>query len=203
MVAVQIRPPTSRPMGWMGFRGFVPSRGGRGSVSKPAALGALLAVVLAAGGTVATVAAAPPAAPPAMACAPATGKGSLTAEQRQNAATIVAVGKAMGASEHDQVIALATAMQESTLHNHTGGDRDSAGLFQQRPSQGWGSYAQVTDPTYSARTFYSRLAALKGRARMPVTVAAQTVQRSAYPNAYAKHEPVARALVAGTACRKT
>src|SRR6478735_3834070 len=87
-------------------------------------------------------------------------------------------------------------MQESTLRNINYGDRDSLGLFQQRPSQGWGSPSQVTDPVYSTRIFLDRLLAIPGWQSLPVTVAAQTVQRSAFPNAYAKWEGLAASLVA-------
>ena len=92
-------------------------------------------------------------------------------------------------------MAVATAMQESTLRNLPSGDRDSAGLFQQRPSQGWGTLAQITDPAASATTFFRRLLAVPGWDRMPVTEAAQTVQRSAFPDAYAKWERLAEATV--------
>ncbi|GGK36669.1 hypothetical protein GCM10010124_31640 [Pilimelia terevasa] len=88
-----------------------------------------------------------------------------------------------------------TAMQESGLRNLPGGDRDSVGLFQQRPSQGWGTVAQLRDPAYAATKFYQRLAKVPGWERMSVTDAAQAVQRSAYPNAYAKHEPAAIRLL--------
>jgi cell wall-associated NlpC family hydrolase len=86
-------------------------------------------------------------------------------------------------------------MQESTLRNINYGDRDSLGLFQQRPSQGWGSPAQVTDPVYATRIFIERLLEVSGWEDMPVTVAAQTVQRSAFPDAYAKWERLAAELV--------
>src|SRR5919107_1364333 len=86
-------------------------------------------------------------------------------------------------------------MQESTLRNINYGDRDSLGLFQQRPSQGWGTPAQVLDPVYSTKTFLDRLLAVPGWERLPVTVAAQTVQRSAFPDAYAKWEGLAADLV--------
>jgi cell wall-associated NlpC family hydrolase len=120
---------------------------------------------------------------------------TLTDEQRRNAATIIAVGKELAAPPRAWLVALATAMQESTLRNIDYGDRDSLGLFQQRPSQGWGSPAQVTDPVYSARTFYNRLLQVPDWADQPVTVAAQTVQRSAFPSAYAKWEGLAADLV--------
>jgi peptidoglycan DL-endopeptidase CwlO len=120
---------------------------------------------------------------------------TLSDEQKQNAQAIIAAGKAKDAPPRAWVVALATAMQESTLRNINYGDRDSLGLFQQRPSQGWGTPAQVTDPNYSATTFYDRLLQVPGWEQQPVTVAAQTVQRSAFGNAYAKWEGLATQLV--------
>jgi peptidoglycan DL-endopeptidase CwlO len=120
---------------------------------------------------------------------------NLSDEQRSNAATIIGVARDMGAPPRAWLIALATAMQESTLRNINYGDRDSLGLFQQRPSQGWGSPGQVTDPVYSTRIFIERLLEVPGWEDMPVTVAAQTVQRSAFPDAYAKWEGLAAQLV--------
>lgn len=119
----------------------------------------------------------------------------LGAEQRRNAETIIGVARGMGAPPRAWLVALATAMQESTLKNINYGDRDSLGLFQQRPSQGWGSPAQVTDPVYSTRIFIERLLQVPGWESLPVTVAAQTVQRSAFPDAYAKWEGLAADLV--------
>ncbi|OLT10353.1 hypothetical protein BJF78_29030 [Pseudonocardia sp. CNS-139] len=119
----------------------------------------------------------------------------LSDEQRQNAATIIGVARQMGAPPRAWLIALATAMQESTLRNIDYGDRDSLGLFQQRPSQGWGSPAQVLDPVYSTTIFVERLLEVPSWDDIPVTVAAQTVQRSAFPDAYAKWEPLAAELV--------
>jgi cell wall-associated NlpC family hydrolase len=124
-----------------------------------------------------------------------TRAGDLSAEQRRNAATIIEVARDMGAPPRAWLIALATAMQESTLRNLGYGDRDSLGLFQQRPSQGWGFPAQVTDPVYATRTFIERLLQVPRWQDMPVTVAAQTVQRSAFPDAYAKWEGLAATLV--------
>jgi cell wall-associated NlpC family hydrolase len=121
--------------------------------------------------------------------------GDLSAEQRRNAATIIAVARGMGAPPRAWLVALATAMQESRLRNIHYGDRDSLGLFQQRPSQGWGSPAQVTDPVYSTRTFIEHLLEVPNWENLPVTVAAQTVQRSAFPDAYAKWEGLAAELV--------
>jgi hypothetical protein len=95
---------------------------------------------------------------------------------------------------HAVTVALATAIQETDLANLSGGDRDSAGLFQQRPSQGWGTYAQVTDPVHASIEFYDHLRALSDWQQLSVTEAAQQVQHSAAPDAYAVWEPEARAL---------
>ncbi|GAB3848670.1 hypothetical protein GCM10027610_070610 [Dactylosporangium cerinum] len=93
-------------------------------------------------------------------------------------------------------------MQESGLRNlvdlGANNDHDSLGLFQQRPSQGWGSPAQLLDPVWAASRFYDALLRVTGWQQLPLTVAAQRVQRSAYPDAYAKWEPAAAALVAAT-----
>jgi hypothetical protein len=124
-----------------------------------------------------------------------TTAADLDAAQRQNAATIIGVARGMGAPPRAWLIALATAMQESTLNNINYGDRDSLGLFQQRPSQGWGTPAQVTDPVYATTIFIERLLEVPGWDSLPVTVAAQTVQRSAFPDAYAKWEGLATELV--------
>lgn len=118
----------------------------------------------------------------------------LDVEQADSAATIAGVGLAMGMPDHAVTVALATAMQESGLHNLSGGDRDSAGLFQQRPSQGWGTYAQVTDPAHAATAFYTKLRTEPDWKTLTVTQAAQLVQRSAAPDAYAQWEPQARSL---------
>lgn len=113
-----------------------------------------------------------------------------------NARVIAQVGREMGASQRDIQIALMTALQESTLRNLKWGDRDSQGLFQQRPSQGWGTVAQVTNPQYASRKFYEALLKDGKRDSRSLTQAAQRVQRSAYPNAYAKHEGAAADLLA-------
>ncbi|WP_306189471.1 heavy metal transporter [Streptomyces sp. MK5] len=120
----------------------------------------------------------------------------FTPEQAVNAATIAAVGTGRGMPERAVTIALATALQESGLHNIGHGDRDSLGLFQQRPSQGWGTPKQIMEPTYAAGVFYEHLAKVPGYTRLPLTVAAQRVQRSGFPQAYAKHEPDATLLAA-------
>ncbi|MFF4832008.1 heavy metal transporter [Streptomyces sp. NPDC001315] len=120
----------------------------------------------------------------------------FTPEQAVNAATISAVGTDRGLPERAVTIALATALQESGLRNIEHGDRDSLGLFQQRPSQGWGTEKQIMDPTYAAGIFYEHLVKVSGYTKLPLTVAAQRVQRSGYPEAYAKHEPDAALLAA-------
>ena len=124
-----------------------------------------------------------------------TSAGQLSDEQRRNAEVIISVAKGMGLPPRAWLVALATAMQESTLRNLNHGDRDSLGLFQQRPSQGWGSPAQVTDPVYATTIFLDRLRQVPDWDRMPITVAAQTVQRSAFPQAYARWEGLAAQLV--------
>lgn len=120
---------------------------------------------------------------------------ALSEEQMANARVINDVGLKMGISEKGRIIAIATAMQESTLQNLNYGDRDSLGLFQQRPSCGWGSPEQVTDPQYAATKFYEGLLGVPGWESMSVTEAAQAVQRSAFPDAYAKWEPMATQIV--------
>nr|WNW40685.1 C40 family peptidase [Streptomyces sp. Li-HN-5-13] len=115
-------------------------------------------------------------------------------EQIPNAKTIQATGVTMHIPVRGQVIALATALQESGLRNLDYGDRDSLGLFQQRPSQGWGSPEQVMQPVYASTKFYEALQQVSGWQSMTITQAAQAVQRSGYPDAYAKWEPLAAAL---------
>ncbi|MEU6535441.1 heavy metal transporter [Streptomyces sp. NPDC047000] len=117
-------------------------------------------------------------------------------EQAVNAATIAAVGTGRGMPQRAVTIALATALQESGLRNIESGDRDSLGLFQQRPSQGWGTEKQIMDPSYAAGIFYEHLVRVPGYTGLPLTVAAQRVQRSGYPEAYAKHETDATLLSA-------
>lgn len=129
------------------------------------------------------------------------GKGSVSVqgldapeEQIPNAKTIQATGVAMKVPARGQIVALATALQESGLRNLDYGDRDSLGLFQQRPSQGWGTAAQVRDPVHASTKFYERLLKVSGWESMTVTQAAQAVQASGFPDAYAKWEPLATAL---------
>ncbi len=137
---------------------------------------------------------------------PGSGDGStivLSGEQVTIAAAIIAEGKSNGIPHQGWVVALAAALQESGIHNLDHGDRDSRGPFQQRPSSGWGTIAQVTDIDLSIRAFYGvathtanpGLIDIPGWEGMPVTRAAQAVQVSAFPDAYAKWETTARAIV--------
>jgi murein DD-endopeptidase MepM/ murein hydrolase activator NlpD len=124
---------------------------------------------------------------------------ALGAEQMHNAAIIIQVGQQMHVPPRGWIIAIATALQESYLRNLPNlgarNDHDSVGLFQQRPSQGWGTVAQIMDPAYASRKFYEKLLTVSGWQTMALTDAAQAVQRSAFPNAYAKHEPLASLVV--------
>jgi cell wall-associated NlpC family hydrolase len=116
--------------------------------------------------------------------------------QLGNARIIYDVSVTMGLPQQAAVIAEATAMQESGLVNLPDGTSDSLGLFQQRPSQGWGTRAQIMQPVYAATRFYQALAGIPGWQSLPLTVAAQAVQRSATPGAYAKWESLAESLAA-------
>jgi len=123
----------------------------------------------------------------------------MTAEQARNAIAIAQVARDLAMPRYGLQIAIATAIGESELVNLTGGDRDSGGLFQQRPSQGWGSRAEVTNPVFAARAFFGKaphtenpgLLDIPGWSRMPLTQAAQAVQRSGQPDAYTRWEDVA------------
>jgi len=119
---------------------------------------------------------------------------SITPVQAQDAAIIAAVALRKGMADHAVTVALATSLQETQLRNLPYGDLDSLGLFQQRPSEGWGTRAQIMDPNYAASRFYDRLAQVSGWQAMAVTQAAQLVQRSATPDAYAAWETEARSL---------
>jgi LysM repeat protein len=134
----------------------------------------------------------------------------LSPTMKANALTIIAVGKQRGVPEYGIIVALAAAAQESGLQNLAYGDLDSIGLFQQRPSSGWGSVAQLENTTYAAQLFYGGpsnpnrgitrgLLDVPGWQSMTVTQAAQAVQISAYPTAYAKWEASARAWYAALA----
>jgi len=136
--------------------------------------------------------------------------GGLDQAQMNNAMRIVQAGQAMGLPKRAFVIAVATAMQESRLYNlastripasynypneGSGSDHDSVGLFQQRASSGWGRVQDLMNPFYSASAFYNALIRVPGWDAMALTRAAQRVQVSAYPSAYAKHEPLAQLVV--------
>ncbi|MFD4505326.1 C40 family peptidase [Streptomyces sp. NPDC058457] len=129
------------------------------------------------------------------------GKGSVSvpgldeaADQVPNAKTIQATGVAMNIPARGQIVALATALQESGLRNLTYGDRDSLGLFQQRPSQGWGTANEILDPVHASTKFYEGLEKVSGWQSLSIAQAAQAVQKSGFPEAYAKWEPLATAL---------
>lgn len=134
----------------------------------------------------------------------------LDTTQMAHAKTIVDTVHAMGLPERAAVIAVATSMQETNLYNlantglpesenipndGTGYDHDSVGLFQQRPASGWGSVDELMDPATSARKFLTALKQVPGWENMPITVAAQTVQGSAFPDAYAQHQDKAETVV--------
>lgn len=139
---------------------------------------------------------------------------TLDAEQIKIAATAIEVGKEFNIPERGWIVAIASGMQESGLRNLAGGDRDSVGWQQQRPSAGWGTVAQIRDVRLATMAFYGvathtnnpGLTDIKGWQQMSIAEAAQAVQVSAFPSAYAKHEAAAQAivqklagLVAGTA----
>jgi hypothetical protein len=128
----------------------------------------------------------------------------LDGDQLANARTVIKVGKSLNVPSQGWIVAIATAMQESGLQNLHYGDRDSQGLFQQRPSAGWGTKSEVTDPTYAARAFFggaesptsnSGLLDIRGWKSMSLWEAAQSVQGSAFPMAYARHEAFATRVV--------
>ncbi|GAA1859677.1 hypothetical protein [Brevibacterium marinum] len=129
--------------------------------------------------------------------------GQLTQAQVDNARTIIAVGKGSELSTQAQKIAVMTALQESSLRNLDDGDKDSAGLFQQRPSFDWGTSEQVTDPVYASKSFYGvnpscpnpGLLQIEGWKTMDPGEAAQAVQGSGHPDAYDKWETLAAELV--------
>lgn len=163
-------------------------RPGRGRATVRSRLGLLVLLLCAACGQ---------SSQPALGCAaalPGHPALSLDYEQAQNAATIAAVGHRLGLPDHAVTIALATALQESRLHNLQYGDRDSLGLFQQRPSQGWGRPDQILVPRFAAAAFFRRLRVVPGWSELPVASAAQAVQHSAQASAYAQWEDQARLL---------
>jgi cell wall-associated NlpC family hydrolase len=123
------------------------------------------------------------------------GYPALDASKLGNAQVIYSVAEDLHLPPRAPVIAIATALQESTLRNLPYGSADSLGLFQQRPSQGWGSPSQLLNPVYASLAFYARLVQVTGWQTLPLAVAAQDVQRSGEPRAYAHWEFLAAALV--------
>ncbi|GGM03311.1 hypothetical protein GCM10007977_000830 [Dactylosporangium sucinum] len=134
--------------------------------------------------------------------------GGLTQAEMNNAVAIIEAGQQMNLPSRAFVVAIATALQESHLqvlanpnvpaslklpNEGVGTDHDSVGLFQQRPS--WGPVAQLMDPHQSARLFYAALVKVNGWEQLAVTVAAQTVQVSAFPDAYAKWQSLSEQIV--------
>ena len=121
-------------------------------------------------------------------------RAQIDVEQARWTTLMAAISQRRGLPPRATTIAIATAFQESKIHNLDYGDRDSVGLFQQRPSQGWGTREQILNPRHAIRRFYNGLEKVKGYENMSITDAAQRVQRSAFPGAYAQHEDYARAL---------
>ncbi|AWB93035.1 hypothetical protein [Aeromicrobium chenweiae] len=121
-------------------------------------------------------------------------RAQVDLEQGRWSALMAAIAQRRGLPPRATTIAIATAFQESKIHNIDYGDRDSVGLFQQRPSQGWGSVAEIMDPHYSTGAFYDALEKVHDYGSMKINDAAQLVQRSGHPGAYAQHEDYARAL---------
>lgn len=132
----------------------------------------------------------------AVGCTATVGENSynLALDQSENASLIAGIAMQRGMPARAASIALATALQESKLRNIDYGDLDSVGLFQQRPSQDWGTVEQIMDPVYSANAFYDVLAQVPDYVNLPLNDAAQIVQRSGFPHAYAQHEPLSRAF---------
>jgi hypothetical protein len=137
--------------------------------------------------------------PPKAVCSIPGTPFAFTGEQVANAQTIARVAEGRRLPERAVVIGLATAYQESGLRNLNYGDRDSLGLFQQRPSRGWGTPTQVRTPTYAAGRFFDRLVNVPNWQHRRLTEVAQAVQRSGFPEAYQRHEHLAAALAAALA----
>lgn len=162
-----------------------------------AVISAPLLVVAAIAAVAGAIATAPDSATPICTTGPGGAPANslnLSAAQLGNAQIIAQVGIEMDVPMPGETIAIATALQESDLQNLDYGDRDSLGLFQQRPSQSWGTPAQILNPSYAAKQFYTHLLQVPGWRSMPTTDAAQAVQRSAYPAAYAKWQTEAQTL---------
>jgi len=129
-------------------------------------------------------------------CTAGTGRAAVTLDpqQAQIAATIAGVAHQRGMPPRALTVAYATAMQESHLHDPGSGDLDSVGVFQQRPSQGWGPASKLIDPVYASTRFFRALAGVRGYQQMPVYKAAQAVQHSADGYAYAQYQALAAHL---------
>ncbi|MFE0024119.1 C40 family peptidase [Amycolatopsis sp. NPDC059021] len=170
-----------------------------GKIAVTSGVFVVVLILLVGGGAIAVVQAVFGSSRPGVSCAPAgastTSAAGYGPQEMSNAAIIVAVGQRMNVPEQGWVIAVTTAITESRLQNLNYGDRDSVGLFQQRPSQGWGTVAQIMDPSYSSEQFYRHLTSLPNWQRMSVTEAAQTVQRSGFPDRYAQFEQAARQVI--------
>jgi hypothetical protein len=136
--------------------------------------------------------------PPAPGCQAGTGAQAiaLDTDQAAIAATIAGIAARHKLPKYAVTIAYATALQESRLHDLDYGDRDSVGVFQQRPSQGWGTTAEIEDPVYATTRFFDALVQVPGYTKMPVAQAAQDVQHSADGSAYEQWAPVAAQLTA-------
>jgi hypothetical protein len=162
-------------------------------------LGALVAAALASTGTAfAVIGSDDSTGEPACEVTIGAHRFTLDREQVSNAFVITTAASELGMPHHAVTVAIAAGLQESGLHNIDHGDLDSIGIFQQRPSQGWGTPSQLLQPGYAARAFLSQLGQIAGWESLPVTVAAQRVQRSATPNAYASWEAEARTIARAT-----
>jgi cell wall-associated NlpC family hydrolase len=178
-------------------RGGVHAASAIGAVAAPFALALGIACAAAASGVTGT------AQQPVTACGTApvlTGQAidgvAVSIAQMNDAQVIYDVSVGLGLPQRAAVIAEATSMQESRLLDLPSGTSDSLGLFQQRPSMGWGPPAEIMQPVYAATQFYAALVKVPGWPSLPLTVAAQAVQASKYPSAYAKWEPLGDALAA-------
>ncbi len=178
-------------------------RSGGGRRWRWAAVVSAVVIVLGVGGYVAFQRARPYLHGSACEVRTAAGKMQLSLEQGANSSTIAAVAFRKQLPERAAVIAYATAIQESDLRNLAGGDRDSVGMFQQRPSQGWGTPAQLRDPVQSTSKFFDALVKVKDYLDRDLHDAAQRVQRSADGDAYAQHEANGRLLARAFTGRET
>ncbi|SDR98163.1 hypothetical protein SAMN04488543_0861 [Friedmanniella luteola] len=172
--------------------------------TRPTALGLgclVVAVVLVAAAAVAGFTAlrdrgATPPVPGQQRCVATAGDRSVALDLEQARLTAIIVGLSVrrGLAPRAASIAMATVYQETGIRNLDGGDRDSVGLFQQRPSQGWGSPEELQDPYYATGKFYDALVKVDGWQSGDINDVAQAVQRSGYPEAYRDHEADARVL---------